>query len=194
MNLTKRVRHHRVLVEDDHDLRANLSGGSDGGIFVVQRNSGDGQLAQSPISASASLLSHFTRAPAAGLVLALFVQTGSSACWAETSGEADFRASCSACHGEDGRGQGTKDFGLSVAPPDLTTLARRNDGAFPRDRLRRIIDGREDIKIHSNREMPVWGELFKRDAEEGLGGGEGEDTLVARRIEALIDFIESFQR
>jgi mono/diheme cytochrome c family protein len=131
---------------------------------------------------------------ASGILLAFALQNICGNGRAEASGEADFRTSCSACHGEDGRGQGAKDFGLSAEPPDLTTLTRRNNGAFPRDRLRRIIDGREDIKTHRDREMPVWGQLFKRDAEEGLGGGEGSDAAVAQRIEALIDFIESFQR
>ena len=102
--------------------------------------------------------------------------------------------SCSACHGEDGRGGGAKAFGLSVEPPDLTSLRRRNDGVFPRERLRRIIDGREDIVIHGDREMPVWGQLFKLDAEEGIGGAEGDESTVEHRIEALIDFIESLQR
>jgi mono/diheme cytochrome c family protein len=113
---------------------------------------------------------------------------------AEPSGESDFRMSCSACHGEDGRGAGTKAFGLSVQPPDLTMLRRRNGGIFPRERLRRIIDGREDIALHGEREMPIWGQLFKLDAEEGLGGAEGEDATVQRRIEVLIDFIESLQK
>ncbi len=84
-------------------------------------------------------------------------------------------------------------IGLSVEPPDLTTLRRRNGGVFPRDRLRRIIDGREEIKIHGDREMPVWGQLFKLDAEQGLGGAEGDEPTVERRIEALIDFIDLLQ-
>lgn len=85
-------------------------------------------------------------------------------------------------------------FGLSVEPPDLTTLKRRNNGAFPRQRLHRIIDGREDIVIHGDREMPVWGQLFKLDAETDLSGAQGNDAAISRRIEALIDFIESIQR
>jgi hypothetical protein len=113
---------------------------------------------------------------------------------AEPSAEADFRMSCSSCHGEDGRGGGSKAFGLSVEPPDLTTLTARNGGVFPRERLRRIIDGREDIKLHVDREMPVWGELFKMDAEEGLGGAEGDNATVQKRIDSLIDFIGSLQR
>ena len=116
--------------------------------------------------------------------------------WAqsEPSGEADFHNSCSGCHGEDGRGGGAKAFGLSVDPPDLTRLQARNGGVFPRARLRKIIDGREDIKIHLDREMPVWGQLFKLDAEEGLGNAEGDEASVKERIERLIDFIGSLQR
>lgn len=128
-----------------------------------------------------------------GIILALVVSNTCGTSNAEPSAETDFRMSCSSCHGEDGRGGGTKVFGLSVEPPDLTLLSRRNSGVFPRERLRSIIDGREDIKVHGDREMPVWGQLFKLDAEEGLGGAEGDETAVERRIEALIDFIESLQ-
>jgi mono/diheme cytochrome c family protein len=139
-------------------------------------------------------MSHVARLSAAvfSLVFALLgVCTDGKA---EPSGETDFRMSCSACHGEDARGGGAKAFGLSVEPPDLTTLKRRNGGVFPRERLRRIIDGREDIALHGEREMPVWGQLFKLDADEGLGGAEGDDAIVQRRIETLIDFIGSLQR
>jgi hypothetical protein len=136
-------------------------------------------------------ISYFSRIP--GILFALVVSNTCGVGNAEPSAEADFRISCSSCHGEDGRGEGAKVFGLSAEPPDLTTLSRRNDGVFPRERLRRIIDGRDDIKVHGDREMPVWGQLFKLDAEDGLGGAEGDETAVERRIEALIDFIESLQ-
>lgn len=112
----------------------------------------------------------------------------------QPSAEADFRSSCSACHGEDGTGAGAKSFGLSVEPPDLTTLTLRNDGIFPRERLRQIIDGREDIKSHADREMPVWGQIFGMDAEEELDGSAGVSAAVRDRIERLIDYIEALQR
>ena len=130
---------------------------------------------------------HFVSALALSFVFGV-----TTAAKAAPSAEADFRMSCSGCHGEDGRGEGAKTFGLSAGPPDLTTLKARNGGVFPRERLRRVIDGREDIKLHLDREMPVWGQLFKLDAEEGLGGAES-DITVQDRIENLIDFIESLQ-
>lgn len=55
------------------------------------------------------------------------------------------------------RGDGAKAFGLSMQPPDLTTLKARNGVVFPPERPRWTINGREDIKLHVDREMPVWG-------------------------------------
>jgi hypothetical protein len=53
--------------------------------------------------------------------------------------------------------------------------------------------GREILKNHGDREMPVWGVWFKMEAEEDLGGGEGDEGTVQRRITALIDFLETLQ-
>jgi mono/diheme cytochrome c family protein len=109
------------------------------------------------------------------------------------TGEHDFRLYCSNCHGEGGRGDGPKTFGLSGPAPDLTRLSERNGGMFPGERLQAIIDGREILKNHGEREMPVWGTWFKMEAEEDLGGAEGDEGTVQRRITALIDFLETLQ-
>ena len=61
---------------------------------------------------------------------------------------------------------------------DPTHYAERNGRAFPSERLRRIIDGR-DVAAHGDRTMPVWGDVFRR--ELGLGGDS-----AASRIEALV--------
>jgi hypothetical protein len=109
------------------------------------------------------------------------------------SAERAFALYCANCHGEGGRGDGPKVFGLSGTPPDLTRLTKRNGGVFPRERLRAIIDGREALKNHGDREMPVWGVWFKMEAEEDLGGAEGDEGTVQRRIMALIDFLQTLQ-
>jgi len=64
---------------------------------------------------------------------------------------------------------------------------------FPRQRLQAIVDGREILKNHGDREMPVWGVWFKMEAEQDLGGAEGDEGTVQRRITALIDFLETLQ-
>lgn len=54
---------------------------------------------------------------------------------------------------------------LSQAPPDLTTYAKRNGGAFPTQLAWQAIEGRPvAIGAHGTAEVPVWGQDFRRDA------------------------------
>lgn len=111
---------------------------------------------------------------------------------AGVSGEADFNMYCANCHGEDGKGDGPKAFGLSGPLPDLTQLTQRY-GSFPREKLIRLIDGRDQIAGHMDREMPVWGVWFKEESATDLGGAEGDEGSVARRVNNLVDYVESLQ-
>ncbi len=134
---------------------------------------------------------------AMGLLMVLsskgFGQNQEESPGADGSGEHAFQLYCSSCHGDGGRGDGPMALNLTVPPPDLTKLSKRNGGGFPRERLRAIIDGRETLKNHGDREMPVWGIWFKMEAEDDLGGAEGDEGTVQRRIAALIDFLETLQ-
>ena len=111
---------------------------------------------------------------------------------AGVSGEHDFNMYCASCHGEDGKGNGPKAFSLTIKPPNLTTLTQRYR-EFPRDRLARMIDGRDPVPGHGEREMPVWGVWFKEESAQELGGAEGDDASVQRRVDNLIGYIESLQ-
>ena len=111
---------------------------------------------------------------------------------AGVSGEGDFNMYCAACHGEDGKGNGPKSFGLGVKPPNLTALTSRY-GAFPKERLEKLIDGREQLTGHGDREMPVWGVWFKQEAAAELGGAEGDEASIKRRVDNLIGYIETLQ-
>jgi mono/diheme cytochrome c family protein len=134
------------------------------------------------------------RARGAVLLAMLLLAVGAAAADDLTrSGEADFGMYCADCHGEDARGNGPRAFGLSVPPPDLTKLAARFDGAFPRDQVTALIDGRASVSGHGSREMPVWGKWFKIEAEEGLGGAEGDEGSIRKRINALVDYLISIQ-
>ncbi|MCA3561260.1 MAG: cytochrome c [Aestuariivirga sp.] len=108
------------------------------------------------------------------------------------SGEHDFNMYCASCHGEDAKGSGPKAFSLTVKPPDLTTLTERY-GEFPKDKLVRMIDGRDPIPGHGEREMPVWGVWFKAESAQELGGAEGDEASVQRRVGNLIGYIEGLQ-
>src|SRR5262245_43835068 len=79
-------------------------------------------------------------------------------------GQQEFRHACAVRHGLDGKGQrGIKTLNLlTVRPPDLTQLSKKHQGQFPFWQVYRIIDGREEVKGHGTRDMPIWGEVFRQ--------------------------------
>lgn len=103
---------------------------------------------------------------------------------ADRDGAAIYRDYCWSCHGPGALGNGPFTFALRVVPPDLTTLAQRNGGSFPRDKVVRVVEG-VGLRSHGDREMPVYGNLFRR-----LRPG---DPSAAARIDAVVTFLESIQ-
>lgn len=67
---------------------------------------------------------------------------------------------CAVCHGVDGKGDGPAADALKVAPPDLTTLAKKNGGKYPTDHVTSAIRGDRRLAAHGSKEMPLWGDLF----------------------------------
>ena len=102
------------------------------------------------------------------------------------AGRDSFNLYCASCHGSDGRGDGPVASQLKTRPADLTALAQRNNGAFPRDHARAVVSGSgRALSAHGTTEMPVWGpmlRLFESDAR------------VRERIENLLTYIQSLQR
>ena len=94
-----------------------------------------------------------------------------------------FRMHCSSCHGAAGRGNGPLAEQLRRPPPDLTQFTRRNGGMFPGERVRRIVNGR-DVPSHGDREMPVWGDVFKPGSS---------DAEVNARIDAIVRYLAGIQ-
>lgn len=113
-------------------------------------------------------------------------------------GKYEYYAKCASCHGISGRGDGTVATVLTKAPPDLTKYAQRNGGVFPTQLAWQVIDGRPvAISAHGTREMPVWGQDFRREtlrpADRLDPAGPGPEWHVARRITALVDYLASIQ-
>jgi mono/diheme cytochrome c family protein len=101
------------------------------------------------------------------------------------AGRDSFSRYCAPCHGSGGRGDGPVAPALRARPSDLTTLAQRSDGAFPRDRVRDFVTGsNRPLAAHGTTEMPVWGPLFR--AFES-------DARTRERIENLLAYLESIQ-
>jgi len=80
---------------------------------------------------------------------------------------------------------------LVVKPADLTQLRKNNTGEFPFWHVYRTIDGRELVRGHGSREMPLWGFVFH--VEEGANGSSEKEDLVRGRIWQLVYYLESIQ-
>jgi mono/diheme cytochrome c family protein len=107
-------------------------------------------------------------------------------------GKVTFRIYCSNCHGESGRGDGNLAELLSVKPADLTTIARKNGGEFPTALITQLVDGRETVKGHGLKEMPVWGDAFQKSLQP-TWTEETDDQRARRKIDEVVAFVGSIQ-
>ena len=105
-------------------------------------------------------------------------------------GQSEYASSCASCHGPSGKGDGPMVRDLVTKPTDLTTLANRNGGVFPAQRVYEIIDGREAVKAHGSREMPVLGTQFRATVPyvEELGMRDFGPSIAHARIASVIDY------
>ena len=98
-----------------------------------------------------------------------------------------YRSYCASCHGSSGRGDGAVAPHLRHPPANLTRLAARNNGVFPGERIRRIIDGRQVVPTHGQTDMPVWGPIF------GRSPVIPDEAAIDRTLGALVEHIRSLQ-
>jgi hypothetical protein len=107
-------------------------------------------------------------------------------------GAQGYRLFCAGCHGHDGTGNSDVSTAFGRPLSDLTTIARRNGGVFPRETVLDAITGR-GAKGHRELALQPWDEMFadefERIAEEVVA-----DEMVARRIDHLLAYLESIQR
>jgi mono/diheme cytochrome c family protein len=96
-----------------------------------------------------------------------------------------FREYCAPCHGTTAKGNGPAAAALKTVPADLTRISARNGGKFPDAKVRRYIEGLDEISAHGSRDMPVWGKVLR-----GMPGG---DSAVRLRVEGLTRYLESLQ-
>ncbi len=109
-------------------------------------------------------------------------------------GRFEFDNNCASCHGPAGRGDGEVGRTLKQPVPDLTTLASRSGGVFPAERVRRVIDGRDELKGHWGRAMPLWGLQYSSQAAEYYKGlAIDPDAFVKQRVDALVDYLRTLQ-
>jgi mono/diheme cytochrome c family protein len=128
------------------------------------------------------------------ITAALFLILGGvrSVSWAAEAdqGRMYFLRYCGSCHGLQGNGDGTVSRSLKVKPADLTQLKKKNNGVFPVDKVMATINGKTRVEAHGESKMPVWGEIFEKEA----GGQKDPAGTSSARIKALAEYIETIQR
>ena len=112
-------------------------------------------------------------------------------------GKREYENSCALCHGKDGKGTGAITDLLKKSPTDLTTLAKKNNGVFPFDRVYAVIEGREIVRGHGERDMPAWGDRYSSDsmqaAEYYMDVPYDAEMYARSRILSLIDYLNRIQ-
>ena len=132
------------------------------------------------------------------VLIGLALSASASGAWAQGTkvdeGKIEYDSHCAICHGTQGRGNGEMRRFLTTPPSDLTTLAKRSGGAFPNQLAWEIIDGRSAaIGAHGTREMPVWGQAFRREALAQAVTAQQPEWYVRNRIVALLDYLSRIQ-
>jgi mono/diheme cytochrome c family protein len=128
-------------------------------------------------------------------VLALALSIGTAAAQAKvekvpikstpvSDGKTMFNSYCAVCHGTDGKGSGPAAASLTKTPADLTKISARNGGTFPAVKVKRYIEGLDEISAHGTRDMPMWGDLFR---------SLSRDTADLR-VQALADYLKGMQQ
>jgi len=111
-------------------------------------------------------------------------------------GAALFAENCAMCHGATARGDGELAdeirAELGRRPSDLTTIARRNDGVFPRAEVLSYIDGYTRGRL-PEQNMPEFGLLLEGPTVP-VDTGDGVMSPVPRPLVALMVYLESVQR
>ena len=102
------------------------------------------------------------------------------------SGKAIYKQYCASCHGSDAKGRGPAAASLNTRPSDLTLLAKRHEGKFPRDYLTGVLRFGQTYSAHGSQEMPLWGPIFQY-------VDNYDETAVRQRIKNLCDYLESIQ-
>ena len=108
------------------------------------------------------------------------------------NGKQEFIESCSLCHGESAKGDGVFSSMLTISTADLTKLKTNNNNVFPFKEIYLTIDGKDEIKQHGPRYMPIWGDRFKSNTWASVNQAYA-DTLVRGKIFELIIYLESIQ-
>lgn len=108
-----------------------------------------------------------------------------------TDGEELYLELCAVCHGKGGLGDGPAASAMTKAVPDLTLLAAKNDGTFPRKEVEDSIAGENRVISHGTIDMPIWGQAFENVRPDWKQFRR--KALAKQRIYNLTEYLETIQ-
>ena len=108
------------------------------------------------------------------------------------TGQYEYMNFCAGCHGIAADGKGPLVTFFKQPVPDLTVLAKANDGEFPFLKTMMIIDGRTGIRGHGGT-MPIWGDTFEAEGVE-KAGVYGAETIARGRLLSLVEYLATLQQ
>ncbi|MGA6970068.1 MAG: hypothetical protein WBY93_00440 [Candidatus Binatus sp.] len=77
---------------------------------------------------------------------------------------------------------------LSMPPANLRSLGDKYGMPLPAHRIAELIDGRDTIRAHGTRDMPVWGERLYE-----VGEGNKGEVGIGEVITKIIDYLDTIQ-
>jgi hypothetical protein len=85
---------------------------------------------------------------------------------------------------------------MCAQPADLALIATRHSGQLPAEYIYRVIDGRDMLNPHDDREMPIWGYRYWNETQaraRDVHLDVDSQAMVHGRIDALVKYLESIQ-
>jgi mono/diheme cytochrome c family protein len=104
------------------------------------------------------------------------------------SGEEMYMEYCAVCHGKTGKGDGPAASELKTPTPDLSVLAKNNEGKYPSAHVAAILRFGTPVPAHGTSDMPIWGRVLGTSSAQGTNAAERH-----LRIHNLTEYIESLQ-
>lgn len=105
-------------------------------------------------------------------------------------GRAYYFRYCGSCHGVEGKGDGTVSRSLKLKPADLSQLQKKNKGVFPLEKVIATIEGKTRIDAHGESKMPVWGEIFEKEAT----AQKDPAATSAAKVKVIAEYVSTIQR
>ena len=83
---------------------------------------------------------------------------------------------------------------LKTPAPNLAMIAQRNGGTYPVEKIYDIIEGSTVVAAHGTRDMPLWGDRYRRDAKPQTPDQSDVATQQAQqRILSLVYYLGTLQ-